>query len=75
VAQLYPQAPSTHFSRLLRHAWATHHTTKTVETGGIAPSIHNLDTKRSFGRFTSRERVSGASKNIFLSVFLSLFRD
>jgi hypothetical protein len=23
VAQLYPQAPSTHFSRLLRHAWAT----------------------------------------------------
>jgi hypothetical protein len=21
VAQLYPQAPSTHFSRLLRHAW------------------------------------------------------
>jgi len=23
VAQLYSQAPSTHFSRLLRHAWAT----------------------------------------------------
>jgi hypothetical protein len=23
VVQLYPQAPSTHFSRLLRHAWAT----------------------------------------------------
>jgi hypothetical protein len=23
MAQLYPQAPSTHFSRLLRHAWAT----------------------------------------------------
>jgi hypothetical protein len=23
VAQLHPQAPSTHFSRLLRHAWAT----------------------------------------------------
>jgi hypothetical protein len=23
VAQLYPQAPSTLFSRLLRHAWAT----------------------------------------------------
>jgi hypothetical protein len=23
VAQLYPQAPSTHFIRLLRHAWAT----------------------------------------------------
>jgi hypothetical protein len=23
VAQLYPQEPSTHFSRLLRHAWAT----------------------------------------------------
>jgi len=23
VAQLYPQAPSTHFSHLLRHAWAT----------------------------------------------------
>jgi hypothetical protein len=23
VAQLYPQAPGTHFSRLLRHAWAT----------------------------------------------------
>jgi hypothetical protein len=23
VAQLYHQAPSTHFSRLLRHAWAT----------------------------------------------------
>jgi hypothetical protein len=23
VAQLYPQALSTHFSRLLRHAWAT----------------------------------------------------
>jgi hypothetical protein len=23
VAQLYPEAPSTHFSRLLRHAWAT----------------------------------------------------
>jgi len=23
VAQLYPQAPITHFSRLLRHAWAT----------------------------------------------------
>jgi hypothetical protein len=23
VVQLYPQAPNTHFSRLLRHAWAT----------------------------------------------------
>jgi hypothetical protein len=23
VAQLYPQAPGTHFSRLLRHAWVT----------------------------------------------------
>jgi hypothetical protein len=23
VAQLYPQAPGTHFSRLFRHAWAT----------------------------------------------------
>jgi hypothetical protein len=23
VAQLYPQAPGTHFSRLLRHAWLT----------------------------------------------------
>jgi hypothetical protein len=23
MAQLYPQAPSTHFSRLLQHAWAT----------------------------------------------------
>jgi hypothetical protein len=23
MAQLYPQAPNTHFSRLLRHAWAT----------------------------------------------------
>jgi hypothetical protein len=23
VAQLYPQAPATHFSRLLRHPWAT----------------------------------------------------
>jgi hypothetical protein len=23
VAQLYPQAPGTHFSRLLRHAWFT----------------------------------------------------
>jgi hypothetical protein len=23
VAQLYPQAPGTHFSRILRHAWAT----------------------------------------------------
>jgi hypothetical protein len=23
VVQLYPQVPSTHFSRLLRHAWAT----------------------------------------------------
>jgi hypothetical protein len=23
VAQLDPQAPSTHFSHLLRHAWAT----------------------------------------------------
>jgi hypothetical protein len=23
VAQLYSQAPNTHFSRLLRHAWAT----------------------------------------------------
>jgi hypothetical protein len=23
VAQLYPQAPATHFSRLLRHAWVT----------------------------------------------------
>jgi len=23
VAQLYPQAPSTHFPPLLRHAWAT----------------------------------------------------
>jgi len=23
VAQLYSQAPSTHFSRLLRHAWVT----------------------------------------------------
>jgi hypothetical protein len=23
VVELYPQATSTHFSRLLRHAWAT----------------------------------------------------
>jgi len=23
VTQLYPQAPSTYFSRILRHAWAT----------------------------------------------------
>jgi hypothetical protein len=23
VAQLYPQVPGTHFSRLLRHAWVT----------------------------------------------------
>jgi hypothetical protein len=23
VVQLYPQAPGTHFSRLLRHAWVT----------------------------------------------------
>jgi hypothetical protein len=46
VAQLYPQVPGTHFSRLLRHAWVTvglflfpgHHTGKILS---VATNILN----------------------------------
>jgi hypothetical protein len=47
VAQLYPQAPANHFSRLLRHAWVTvglylfpgHHTGNSRNSTGIIKSI------------------------------------
>jgi hypothetical protein len=58
VAQLYPQAPGTHFSRLLRHAWVTvelfsfpgHHTGILLSTDSIYVKFvgHNFEAMHKF---------------------------
>jgi len=48
VAQLYPQPPSTYFSRLLRHAWAScgfwifssrHHNPESLSKSSWRPQV------------------------------------
>jgi hypothetical protein len=59
MAQLYPQAPGSHFSRLLRHAWVTvglflfpgHHTGKELIQG----SLKSLNLLKQTNKLTQNE--------------------
>jgi hypothetical protein len=68
VAQLYPQALDTHFSRLLRHAWVT--------VGlFLVPATTLDDSKEKYGNIFLHRKYTQQSSNMYISLqFFYRFR-